>query len=71
MSWWRSAAGLGRQSGCLPADDATGKMLVIGKARGLGIEEIVNPLTRNVRCLDKLVDEPATGRKMDKILRQE
>jgi len=36
---------------------------------GYRIEEIKNPLTRNVRYLDKLVDELAKGRKMEKILR--
>jgi hypothetical protein len=38
---------------------------------GYRIEEIDNPLTRQVRYLDKLVDELARGRKMDKILRPE
>lgn len=36
---------------------------------GCRIEEIENPLTRQVRCLDKLVDELAKGRKMEKVLR--
>ena len=36
---------------------------------GYRIEEIENPLTKKVRYLDKLVDELAKGRKMDKILR--
>jgi uncharacterized protein (DUF433 family) len=35
------------------------------------VEEIDNPLTRQVRYLDKLVDELARGRKMEKILREE
>jgi hypothetical protein len=35
------------------------------------VEDIENPLTRRVRYLDKLVDELAKGRKMEKILRQE
>ena len=38
---------------------------------GYRIEEIDNPLTRQVRYLDKLIDELAKGRKMEKILRQE
>lgn len=38
---------------------------------GYRIEEIDNTLTRQVRYLDKLVDELAKGRKMEKILRQE
>ena len=38
---------------------------------GYRIEEIDNPLTRQARYLDKLIDELAKGRKMDKILREE
>jgi len=38
---------------------------------GYRIEEIDNSLTRQVRYLDKLIDELAKGRKMEKILRQE
>lgn len=37
---------------------------------GYRIEDIENSLTRQVRYLDKLVDELAKGRKMEKILRQ-
>ena len=37
---------------------------------GYRIESIENPLTRQVRYLDKLVDELAKGKKMEKILRQ-
>lgn len=37
---------------------------------GYRIEELENPLTRQIRYLDKLVDELAKGRKMDKILRE-
>lgn len=37
---------------------------------GYRIEDIETPLTRQVRYLDKLVDELAKGRKMEKILRQ-
>jgi hypothetical protein len=37
---------------------------------GYRIEEIENPLTQKVRYLDKLVDELANGRKMEKILRE-
>ncbi len=36
---------------------------------GYRIEEIDNPLTKKVRYLDKLVDELAKGKKMEKILR--
>jgi hypothetical protein len=43
--------------------------LITGLICGYRIEEIENPLTRNVRYLDKLVDELAKGRKMEKVLR--
>lgn len=43
--------------------------LITGVICGYRIEEISNELTRNVRYLDKLVDELAKGRKMEKILR--
>ncbi|WP_026944973.1 DUF2200 domain-containing protein [Algoriphagus marincola] len=36
---------------------------------GYRVEEIENPLTQKVRYLDKLVDELAKGKKMEKILR--
>ncbi|MCB0473146.1 MAG: DUF2200 domain-containing protein [Flavobacteriaceae bacterium] len=45
--------------------------LITGVICGYRIEEIDNMLTRQVRYLDKLVDELAKGRKMDKILRAE
>lgn len=38
---------------------------------GYRVEEIEDPLTRQVRYLDKLVDELAKGRKMHKILRED
>jgi hypothetical protein len=43
--------------------------LITGVICGYRIEEIEDPLTREVRYLDKLVDELAKGRKMEKILR--
>lgn len=43
--------------------------LIKGVICGYRIEEIENPLTQQVRYLDKLVDELAQGRKMEKILR--
>lgn len=44
--------------------------LISGLICGYRIEEIENPLTKQVRYLDKLVDELAKGKKMEKILRQ-
>ena len=43
--------------------------LITGMICGYRIEEIENKLTQEVRYLDKLVDELAKGRKMEKILR--
>jgi hypothetical protein len=43
--------------------------LITGVICGYRIEEIENPLTKHVRYLDKLVDELAKGRTMEKILR--
>lgn len=43
--------------------------LITGVICGYRIEEIENSLTKQVRYLDKLVDELAKGRKMEKILR--
>ena len=44
--------------------------LITGVICGYRVEEITNPLTQQARYLDKLVDELAKGRKMEKILRQ-
>jgi len=43
--------------------------LITGVICGYRVEKIENPLTQKVRYLDKLIDELAKGRKMDKILR--
>jgi hypothetical protein len=43
--------------------------LITGVICGYRIEEITTPLTQQVRYLDKLVDELAKGKKMEKILR--
>src|SRR6187431_3332488 len=44
--------------------------LITGIICGYRVEEITNPLTKQVRYLDKLVDELAKGKKVDKILRK-
>lgn len=44
--------------------------LITGVICGYRIEDIENPLTKQARYLDKLVDELAKGKKMEKILRQ-
>lgn len=44
--------------------------LITGVICGIRVEEITLTLTRNVRYMDKLVDELANGKKMEKILRK-
>lgn len=44
--------------------------LIKGVVCGVRVEDIEDPLMRNVRYLDKLIDELAKGKTMEKILRQ-
>ena len=44
--------------------------LITGVICGVRIEEIEVPLMREIRYLDKLIDELAKGRPMEKILRK-
>lgn len=43
--------------------------LITGVICGYRIEELQNPLTKKVRYLDKIIDELAKGRKIEKIMR--
>ncbi len=43
--------------------------LITGVICGYRVEEIENPITRQARYMDKLIDELAKGKKMEKILR--
>ncbi|MBK9935522.1 MAG: DUF2200 domain-containing protein [Cytophagaceae bacterium] len=45
--------------------------LITGLICGYRVEDIENPFMQKVRYLDKLVDELAKGKKMEKILRSE
>ena len=45
------------------------RTLVTGTVCGVRVETVEEPLMREIRILDKLVDELAQGRKMEKILR--
>lgn len=44
--------------------------LIKGVVCGVSVEDIEDPLMRKVRYLDKLIDELAKGKALDKILRQ-
>jgi hypothetical protein len=44
--------------------------LIKGVVCGVRVEEVEDPLMKNIRQLDKLVDELAKGRAMEKVLRQ-
>lgn len=45
------------------------RLLIKGVICGIRVEEIEDPMMRELRYLDKLIDELAKGKKMDKILR--
>lgn len=45
------------------------RSLITGMICGYRVEEIEDPLMRDIRYLDKLIDELAKGKKMEKILR--
>jgi hypothetical protein len=45
--------------------------LITGTVCGIRVENIEDPLMQKIRYLDKLIDELAKGKKMDKILRME
>jgi hypothetical protein len=46
------------------------RALIKGKICGIRVEDIEEPTMREIRCLDKLVDELAKGKAMEKILRK-
>lgn len=47
------------------------RALIRGVVCGVRVEEIEEPTMREIRCLDKLIDELARGKAMEKILRRE
>lgn len=47
-----------------------GRSLITGKICGVRVEEIKEPVMQEIRYLDKLIDELAKGKAMEKILRQ-
>ena len=46
------------------------RALITGSICGIRVEDIQDPVMREIRYLDKLIDELAKGRPMDKILRK-
>jgi hypothetical protein len=46
------------------------RSLIKGLVCGVRVEEVEDPLMREIRLMDKLVDELAKGKKMEKILRE-
>lgn len=44
--------------------------LITGLVCGVRVEDLQDPITYRVRCLDKLIDELAKGKNLEKILRQ-
>ena len=45
------------------------RSLITGTVCGVRVQDVEDPLMREIRYLDKLIDELAKGRKMEKILR--
>jgi hypothetical protein len=46
------------------------RILIKGVVCGVRVEDIEEPVMREIRCLDKLIDELAKGKAMDRILRK-
>lgn len=46
------------------------RLLIQGIVCGVRVEEVDDPMMREIRYLDKLIDELAKGKRMDKILRR-
>ena len=47
------------------------RSLIKGVVCGVRVEDIADPLLQNIRYLDKLIDELAKGKALEKILRQQ
>ena len=45
------------------------RSLIRGKVCGVRVEDVQEPLMREIRLLDKLVDELAKGKPLEKVLR--
>lgn len=71
-SWTRSPKAMPPMARSLKMRPAMNpkRMAVKGSICGVRVEEIQEPLMRDIRILDKLIDELAKGRPMEKILRE-
>jgi len=79
---WLTGYGLAELQGCVKGDvtieDFFGQApamqparhLVTGVVCGVRVEEVEDPLMREIRILDKMIDELAKGKVMEKILRR-
>lgn len=47
-----------------------GRLAITGRVCGVRVEEVEDPVMREIRYLDKLIDELAQGRAMERILRR-
>lgn len=52
------------------ADLNSNSTLITGVVCGIRVENVEDPLMQKIRYLDKLIDELAKGKKMEKILRE-
>ena len=59
----------GVQTCALPISNPN-RTLITGVVCGVRVEEVEDPLMREIRYLDKLIDELAKGKTMEKILRK-
>lgn len=69
QKWIKGDADLGAFFDQAPAYNPAAK-LITGTVCGVRVEEVAEPSMRKVRQLDKLVDELAQGKALEKILRQ-
>ena len=53
-----------------PSTHDPSRSLITGVVCGVRVEEIEEPMMREIRYLDKLIDELAKGKAMEKILRR-
>ena len=65
----RARSGFGFVAGA-PVAVPMNRVLIKGTVCGVRVQDIEEPTMREIRYLDKLIDELAKGKKMEKILRK-